>query len=301
MDETLRNRLLLGGALLFITVGAWGLSTRATASAEAELARLSEHDVDEIGAKAKAIERDLVMNQFKRNFQEFLDDDAERFGLQPTTIDEVRKPQAYAELVSDNVVLQPGQRFQSDWIQIDAKVERVSYVKSGAEVRAQHSVAIVENVHDKPLAYFADIQSAGRGQCPVRGSRRHNANALLPGERAEIVVCAGDGAIEIHSLQAIETSALGHAYVSQVPARAFGHDDIRGQSHEAPRRARTCTDVPTERLYNAIREDKIEWKDVADYFSRHNCEQYPWEWGYRYMPEGLEGLPYERERPAEEG
>ena len=294
MDATTRNRILLGLGVLIAVVMAFSMEARATKDTEEQLARLRDHNVDPSAAKAKATQRDLIMHRVSRGFQDKLDEDTKRFALQPTSPEEMGKPNRYEHLIDDNVILKIGQSWTSEWINVKAVAQKVAYQRSGAEVRANHSIAIVENSHDTAIAYFLDVRSADLGGCEVRGARKHNANALLPGERAEIAVCAGSKPIEIHDLQVMELSPLGYNYVSLIPPRALGYDETVAQSHYAGRRHKVCSQVPSERLQIALREDSIAWRDIVDFFSRHNCHTYPWLWGYRYRAEGIEKLPIER-------
>ena len=294
MDATTRNRILLGLGVLIAVVMTFSMEARATKDTEAKLAALRDHNVDPSAAKAKATQRDLIMHRVSRGFQDKIDEDTKRFALQPTTPEELGKPNAYEHLITDNVILKIGQSWTSDWMNIQAVAQKVAYQRSGAEVRANHSIAIVENTHDTPIAYYLDVRSADRGGCEVRGARKHNANALLPGERAEIAVCAGSKPIEIHDLQVMELSPLGYNYVSLVPPRALGYDETIAQSHYAGRRHKVCSQVPSERLAISLRDETLAWRDIIDFFSRHNCHTYPWLWAYRYRPEGVEKLPVER-------
>ena len=294
MDATLRNRILLGLGVLVAVIMAFSFDARATHDTEERLTQLKDTSIDPKAARAKATQRDLIMHRVSRGFQKKLDEDTNTYALQPTTPEELGKPNKYIRLVEDNVVLNIGKRFESDWIQVSATTQKVAYQRTGAEIRANHSLAVVENVHDTPLAYFIDVRSADLGGCEVRGARKHNANALLPGERAEIAVCAGSKPIEIHGLEAMEITPLGYNYVSMIPPRGLGHDETTAQSHYPGRRHKVCTQIPSERLSISLRDDNLAWRDIADFFSRHNCHRYPWLWAYRFQESGVEKLPVQR-------
>lgn len=304
MDETLRNRIIFGASLGLVVLLAFGLSARSTKASAEELESLRDHQLNNSAARAKATERDLMMNRVARNYQKRIDEDAASFGLQPTSLEKVQAPNEHRIIVDDNAILTKGKTLNSDWITLRVAIEKVAYHSGGAEIRANHSVVYVENVHTAPIAYFLDARSADKGGCEVRGARMHNANALLPGETAEIVVCAGTKPVEIHSLEAMSLSSLGYMYVSQVPAAALGHDSIRATAHAGPRRAKVCSQVPSARLGKAIRSQKLAWRDVVDFYTRHSCEEYPWLWNYRFHAEGVTSLPIrprDLKAPAEEG
>src|SRR5690606_27939378 len=107
-------------------------------------------------------------------------------------------------------------RWRSDHLDIHVTVQKVQYRKQGASISAKHSIAEVENISGSPIAYFLRLRSAEQGNCEIRGTRMHNAMALLPGEKAEIVVCAGGGAVRVEHVEVLEVSELGHRYLSRV-------------------------------------------------------------------------------------
>ena len=167
----------------------------------------------------------------------------------------------------------------------------MTYREHGARVAARHSVATITNVSTTPIAYFLRVRSADRGQCPTRGARLHNAMALLPNEKAEAVVCAGKGRIKIEDLRVLEITPLGHAYFSKIPPIAVGHDAVTASAHQPLRKLPLCTKTPSVTISNALRGGVSQWEDVADFYSRHNCERYQFFPGYKLAKEALPELP----------
>jgi hypothetical protein len=135
------------------------------------------------------------------------------------------------------------------------------------------------------------MTSAQRGRCEVRGARTHNAMALMPDERAEVVVCAGGGGIQIDRLEVLEITELGYRYVSQIPPAAVGHDGTTTGSHRPDSPSTPCTQLDTGLLSTSIREGKARWVDVIDFFSRHNCHRHALPETYRLAERPLPALP----------
>jgi hypothetical protein len=115
--------------------------------------------------------------------------------------------------------------------------------------------------------------------------------ALLPGESAEVVVCAGSGAVKVEDLKVLEITPIGHAYVSKVPPPTVGHDPISSRSHAPHKKVPMCSMVPSTRIGNLIKLGKAQWRDVMDFYARHSCERFQFFAGYTMATEPVERLP----------
>ena len=189
------------------------------------------------------------------------------------------------------MVLSPGRSWSSDRLQISAVVEKVKYQKHGAMVSARHAIAVVQNVSDVPLAYHVRVTSEARGRCDVHGARQHNAMALMPGEKAEIVVCAGGGKIRLMHAETLQISELGHRYLSRVPPRAAGVGSLSSHAHAPPAGSTLCETVDAAGLSRSIREGTVRWVDIVDFYSRHSCDRFRFFPTYRHSGDVLDKLP----------
>lgn len=206
--------------------------------------------------------------------------DAAAFGLpEEGLLEAVHGAQVYAVELEQSTVLAPKRTWSSPHLKITAAQDKVAYQKLGATVSARHSIALVENISKTPIAYRVHVTSESRGRCEVHGSRQHNAMALMPGEKAEIVVCAGGGKIRIQRVEILEISALGHRYLSRVPPRAVGVDSLSAHAHAPVAGSQPCETVDVAGLSLALREATTGWADVTDFYSRHSCDR------FRYFPE----------------
>lgn len=208
--------------------------------------------------------------------------DARRFGLPDFDPEILAAPQRHRVLIEDAVTLAAGQSWTSADLRVAVTEEKVQYQKLGATVAARHSIAVITNVSDRPLAYAARLRSDDRGLCEVRAARMHNAMALMPDEVADVVVCAGGGKVRVERLEVLELSPLGYHYVSQLPPGALGLDPITAASHEPMSRVALCTSVDDTGLSAQIRQGLVRWVDVVDFYSRHSCERFQYVEGYRH-------------------
>lgn len=115
--------------------------------------------------------------------------------------------------------------------------------------------------------------------------------ALLPGETAEVAVCAGGGAVQVEDILVLETTPIGYVYFSRVPPAAVGYDAATAQAHRPAIKAELCTRLPAVRIANALREGEVTWPDVADFYTRHPCDEYQMPLSYRRAVEPVAELP----------
>ena len=120
----------------------------------------------------------------------------------------------------------------------------------------------------------------------------HNAMALRPRETAEIVVCAGGGKVELQRLDVLEITDLGYIYLSKVPPVTVGHDGTTDTAHRPLERVQMCrSTVDTKGIAGMLGNGTVRWVDVADFYSRHDCEQFRFFPEYRHTGADLARLP----------
>jgi hypothetical protein len=292
VDPILRGRLLAGaGVLAVFAIGA-SQAGGAVADVEQRVAaiRADERTADE--AQAAAMEREHRFKSTSDYFASALADDQRRYALTAMDLDTLRQPNPFEHLVEQPVVIPAGGSATFGPIRVEAKLEKVDYSRQGATITARHAVAHVTNAGDRPLAYLLRVRSADRGACDVRGSIAHNAMSLLAGETARVAVCAGTGGIEILDLRILGVTPIGHVYVSKLPAQAVGHDAVTARSHTTAHGIETCSRVPAGKLANLIEAGTVQWEDVVDFYSRHNCDRTQYADGYRRATQALDVLPW---------
>jgi len=254
----------------------------------ADYATAVSSPADEAAPEAPKDERAFAEQAFDKGILA----DAASFGVSKEgAIDAVRAAQAHAVELEAPVVLAPGKSWSSAHLKIEATVDKVKYQKLGATVSARHSMAVVENVSSVPIAYQVRLTSEARGRCDVHGARQHNAMALMPGEKAEIVVCAGGGKIRVLRAEILEISELGHRYLSRVPPRAVGAAGLSSHAHAPGGTTKVCETVDVAGLSLAVREGVTRWVDIVDFYSRHSCDRFRYFPDYRHSPDAPGTLP----------
>lgn len=285
----LGRRLAASAGLTLVVVGGVIASGRLTASPadRADSPADSEASDPERGAGAGA--RTTVAEEAA--FATGLAEDLRAHGLPPMTVEELARPNRYASELDHAVVLGRGRSWSSPHLRITAAIEKVRYHRHGATVSAPHALALIRNVSDVPIAYFVRLRSADRGACEVRGARAHNAMALMPGEEAQVVVCAGKGKIRFDRVEVLEITPIGDLYFSRVPPVAVGYDEVTLAAHRLPEGVRGCTTFDTGSVEGWLREGRVRWVDIADFYSRHDCDRASLFPAYRHATSPVPHLP----------
>lgn len=284
-------RIAAGASLALVMGSGLYLSDKLGRDSRARMEQLEEHKVTAAAVNQVVEERRVERANDPALFAANVEEDAAGFGVETTLLELAEAQPFKAEVDSEAVVLAPGKSWTSRHFVAKASVEKVRFQQHGAMVSAKHSVLRLTNRSKTPVAYFASVRSHDRGTCEVRGARMHNSMALMPGETAEIVVCAGGGKIRIDQLLVLEITDLGHRYFSQVAPLAVGHDGISSSAHSPVNRVEMCRDIDTRGLAGLIEDGLTRWVDVADFYSRHNCHRFQMPRKYRHTGEKVEKLP----------
>jgi hypothetical protein len=238
----------------------------------------------EVGTLAEAARYDPT------RFAERIADDAAGFGIDEVSIAQLAEPQPAVVAIDEPVILARGKTWTGAGVEIVASVEKVKYQEHGATVSAKHSVLTITNRRDTPIAYHLDAVSAGAEKCEVRGARMLNAMALMPGESAEMVVCAGTSRTKLRHLDVMPVTPLGYHYVSQLPPVLAGYDAIVDRAHRPAKNVERCR-VDVRGIAGWIEDGKTSWADVIDFFSRHNCHRFAFFLEYKRSDAPLPALP----------
>jgi hypothetical protein len=291
MDAMLWFRAGSGLALALAVFVGWRGADARPAGSRARVEALRGREVTAKEAQTQALARELNFTKLEGFFVAELEADFQKLEVAPISNVALKEPHRFADLVREPLVLAPGRRWSSDAIELQVLVERVTVQRAGAAIGTAHRLVRITNAGERPLAYLLRAKAQPEGECIARGARQHNAMALLPGESADIVVCANGGQVRVEELKILEVTPLGYAYLSKLSPLAVGHDATTAASHRAPKSWPLCMETPVTRLTQALRRGDLEWEDVADFYARHSCERFQIPEGYRRAAAPLAALP----------
>ena len=141
-------------------------------------------------------------------YRGMLDDDAKRYGVPPTTPDEIGKPLTDRVELDAPKTLKPGEQLDTERLHLSASVVKEwAKTEGGQGFRYDHLVLSITNKSSEALAYRVDTTVPSPEKCKSQGAVSHNGVALLAGEKAERAECLYHPGM-IVTVKHVETIAL---------------------------------------------------------------------------------------------
>lgn len=242
----------------------------------------------DVTAAFRALDGDANM------YRALVERDAADAGLTPPTTDELGAQLPY-ELLEPRAQLTAGAApYETRDLTLSLHIGRVTARYTQGTVTRDHLVLRITNRGARPLAYRIDTRVAGDPrQCLEKGEIAGNAIAIAPGETVERTECAREGikSVTVDRIETIALSPLGHLYVSRLFPSHTGLDPRVTRGHQPPRGA-VCGDIPEQAIRRAQEKGTTSWRDVIDFYARHNCEKYIFPVEYKaFTKAGERALP----------
>jgi hypothetical protein len=290
--ETIVTRAVSGAGLaLALAFGGWTGSRLTLETADAVDIVLARR-IDPDRAQREALQQKASYIDSEEYYQTRIDEQVERYKLTPITREQLLEPNKFVHVASpgNTRTIAPGASLREAELEIRIKVEDIDVERRGMRTKNTHTLALVRNVGNKPLAYFLQMRSRA-GDCSMRALTHYDAMVLMPDEQAEISVCAGSHEVEITELRVLEVTDIGAMWVSKLPPQAVGHDDVSGRSHSPGSGIDVCSELPALEFSMKLESNEAEWEDIVDFYSRHDCDHYRWWPEYKRAAERLAKLP----------
>lgn len=217
-------------------------------------------------------------------------DDAKKVGVW-SDLESMKKGLAHFKEFVGKQFLRVGAKLETEHLIIRLVSRKLWVGDESQGYRAAHLILRVINKTDKHLAYR--IVTYVKGKCSSKAILSHNALALEPEEKVEHTECLHrkkrDGVL-ITRVEVMEISPLGYHYISRLdPTHLLVHQDV-AEGHRS-RKLPTCRIIPWRLIKDIIKHDDERWRDVIDFYARHNCDEYSFFASYRYSKSGSAKLP----------
>ncbi|MCA9664498.1 MAG: hypothetical protein KC503_02885 [Myxococcales bacterium] len=234
-------------------------------------------------------------------FRSLVEDDVKKVKIKSFKLNELRVVRSYTKELSEETPLALGKSFETPTIKLTLKRKKLWVGGEGRRFRAQHVVLRIENRTDEPIAYRVrtTISSKGRksptrkgGPCSTKAVLPHNAIALDPHGSVERTECLqrSHDKFKVISVEVLSVGRLGYHYVSRLEPRALRLDPRTSEGHD-PGKLKACRILPWDAIDRALTESDGHWYDVADFYARHNCDEYSFFSTYRMPKKPLQKLP----------
>jgi hypothetical protein len=222
-----------------------------------------------------------------------LEQDARGFGVTPPSLEQFQAPFLYVEEVRERQKLEVKAPIETPHLRLSLDVEKNRASLDGQAFEFDHLVLRIENKTAHYLAYRIQTDVPNRKKCSSKGDIPHNAIVIEPKQTLRRTECLyrHNAAVEVLRVEIIELPALAAVYASRLPANAVLYDQRTAAGH-VPLRGTLCPQTFNWReVRDGIDHERIGWRDIIDFYARHNCDEYAFYGAYRFRTDASAPLP----------
>lgn len=232
-------------------------------------------------------------------YQGLLEQDARKYGVEAPPLPEIKKPFPYFEQLRARKKLKLKDPIETAHVRLSLMVDKQRATIEGQSFAYDHLILRIENRTPKYLAYRVQTEVPEARKCRAKGDIAHNALVLEPNQTVLRTECLfrRNGALEVTSIEVMELPALSAVYVSRMPVSSTLFDPRTSAGH-VPMKGGPCPQTFSWReIKEGMAKNEIGWKDVIDFYARHNCEEYSFYSGYRFRMDPDAPLPARPDQP----
>jgi hypothetical protein len=182
---------------------------------------------------------------------------------------------------------------QTPHLKLSAVLRKEAGSMGGQVYRADHLVLRIQNLTSHHLAYRVETAVPDETRCASKGDTPHDAIVLPPHKtvfRTECFYRAG-AQLEVKSVEVMELPALSAHYVSRLSPALVLYSRRTSAGH-VPWKGEICPQTLSWReIRDGADRKELGWRDVIDFYARHNCDEYAFFPGYRYRTDRAGPLP----------
>jgi hypothetical protein len=226
-------------------------------------------------------------------YRALLETDAGTFKVPAPSLEELARPNPYFDELHGRRRVKARSPVETAHLRMSLGVARKTTNLEGQTFGVDHLVLRIENRTSHYLAYRVQTAVTDKAKCANKGDIPHNALVLAPNRSVERTECVyrPDENVDVTHVEVIELLPLEAHYVSRLPANPTLYDPRTAGGH-VPMAGAACPQTFSWReIQDGIERRQIGWKDVIDFYARHNCDEYSFFPSYRYRTSPSEPLP----------
>lgn len=226
-------------------------------------------------------------------YRALLEQDAKLMGVAAPTQREIAAVFPHSDELPGARKLRAGAPVRTRQLAISLIVRREQGAVEGQSFRADHLVLKIENLTRRHLAYRITTKVADPARCEAKGVIGHNAIALRPGESILRTECLfqAPGLVELTRVETVEVPPLSYFYLSRLTPGLVLYDTRTAAGHTVPKGAICPQTFSWRDVRDGAARGEIAWRDIMDFYARHNCDEYAFFPGYRYRTDPASPLP----------
>lgn len=226
-------------------------------------------------------------------YKALVEQDAKSFGIQAPPYEDLAQPNAYFDELRERQHLRIKAPIETRHLRISLEISKQTTTIEAHTLTTDHLALRIENRTPLYLAYRVETSVADKSKCAMKANLAHNAIALEPEQTVLRTECIyrKDAQIDVTRIEVIELPGLSAFYVSRLPINAILYDPRTSAGH-TPTQGTLCAQTFSWReIKDGIDKKDLGWRDVIDFYARHNCSEYSFFRSYRYRGDPAAPLP----------
>jgi hypothetical protein len=226
-------------------------------------------------------------------YRALVETDAHSFKVPVPSLIAFGQPNPYIEELHSRRKLKAKAPIETAHLRLSVSVARKTAHLEGQSYAVDHLVLKIENRSARYLAYRVQTSVTDKHKCAAKGDLPHNALVIEPHQTLERTECLYrvEETLDVTHVEVIELPPLSAYYVSRLPPNPILYDARTAGGH-VPLAGTMCPQTFSWReIQEGIDRGVIGWKDVIDFYARHNCDEYSFFKDYRYRINPADPLP----------
>ena len=226
-------------------------------------------------------------------YQALIEQDAKSYGIAPPSYEDLQQANPYFDELQGRQHLRIKAPIETRHLRVSLEVSKQTTVIESHTLSTDHLVLRIENLTPFYLAYRIQTSVPDKRKCMLKAELPHNAIALEPKQTTLRTECLyrKDAQIDITGIEVVELPALSAYYVSRVPPNSTLYDPRTSAGHTPPRGVMCPQTFSWREIKEGIDKKELGWRDVIDFYARHNCTEYSFFKSYRYRGDPTAPLP----------
>jgi hypothetical protein len=226
-------------------------------------------------------------------YKGLIEADAKSYGIQAPAYEDLQQANPYFDELQGKRHLRIKAPIETRHLRISLEVSKQTTIIESHSLSTDHLVMRIENLTPIFLAYRIQTTVPDKRKCVMKAELPHNAMALEPKQITLRTDCLyrKDAQIDVTGIEVIELPALSAYYVSRVPPNSTLYDPRTSAGHTPPRGVMCPQTFSWRDIKEGIDKKELGWRDVIDFYARHNCTEYSFFKPYRYRGDPSAPLP----------
>jgi hypothetical protein len=226
-------------------------------------------------------------------YKGLIEADAKSYGIASPPYEDLQQTNPYFDELQGKQHLRIKAPIETRHLRISLEVSKQTTIIESHSLSTDHLVLRIENLTPLYLAYRIETSVPDKHKCMMKAELPHNAIALEPKQTTLRTECLyrKEAQIEITRIEVIELPALSAYYVSRVPPNSTLYDPRTSAGHTPPRGVMCPQTFSWRDIKDGIDKKELGWRDVIDFYARHNCTEYSFFKSYRYRGDPTAPLP----------